>query len=514
MIKLKDFELRSYQKSIVKTGVENNLLVVLPTGLGKTAISMMLGLKRLNQFPNQKIILTAPTKPLCQQHFDTFLKHTTIEDEEVVLLTGAISPTKRIGLFEQAQIIIATPQTLQSDLKAERISFEDVVLLTIDEAHRAVANYSYTGLAKEYTTNAQDPKILALTASPGSNLQKIKDICTNLFIQAIETRTETDPDVAPYVQQVKMKQEKVKLPESYKIIVDLIQAATQKRYEQLKSWGFIGKAQKNISKVQLIQTQRKIQIHLGRGTRDPRYWVGISLVAQCIKLSYMQELIETQGAQPFLMYVNEIMDGAITKKTKALRNLAEDQNVQAAWLKAKELQKNNTKHPKLIRLQSLIIDHLKQNPEAKIIVFSSYRDTASEIVDNINRIYQNSAKLFVGQAKRRGVGLTQKEQAQILEEFSKGEFNVLVGTSITEEGIDIPKVDLVIFFEPIPSAIRSVQRRGRTARTAKGEVIILLTEKTRDEAYHWVAINKEKKMKALIAKLQQSLQSELQQTLA
>ena len=70
----------------------------------------------------------------------------------------------------------------------------------------------------------------------------------------------------------------------------------------------------------------------------------------------------------------------------------------------------------------------------------------------------------------------------------------MCSTSIGEEGLDIPEVDAVIFYEPIPSAIRTIQRAGRTARKIKGKLIILITKKTRDESYFYVSRAREKKM--------------------
>ena len=64
---------------------------------------------------------------------------------------------------------------------------------------------------------------------------------------------------------------------------------------------------------------------------------------------------------------------------------------------------------------------------------------------------------------------------------------------------------MVIFYEPVPSAIRSIQRRGRTGRQEKGRVIILMAKGTRDEAYRWVAHHKEKKMYRNLANIRKKL---------
>ena len=117
-----------------------------------------------------------------------------------------------------------------------------------------------------------------------------------------------------------------------------------------------------------------------------------------------------------------------------------------------------------------------------------------DIKEKLSRIEGIRAEIFVGQAKKGETGYTQKEQKAVLDKFRQGEFNTLVATSVGEEGLDIPKVDLVIFYEPIPSAIRTIQRKGRTGRLEKGRVIILVAKDTRDEAYSWSAHHKQKRM--------------------
>ena len=124
-MEIKNFAPRSYQESILKTALEKNTLVVLPTGMGKTAISFLLAVERLKKYPDSKIIIVSPTKPLSAQHLKTFKDHTDIQ--EVVLLTGATAPEKRKKIFEESKIITATPQTIQSDIKNNRIYLEKAI---------------------------------------------------------------------------------------------------------------------------------------------------------------------------------------------------------------------------------------------------------------------------------------------------------------------------------------------------------------------------------------------------
>src|SRR3989338_3875021 len=126
-----------------------------------------------------------------------------------------------------------------------------------------------------------------------------------------------------------------------------------------------------------------------------------------------------------------------------------DYNFKSAMIKARILYEEKVEHPKLIELQKIVENEINANKNIKIMVFNQYRDNALDIIEKLNKISNVKSKIFVGQQKKGETGLSQKEQKQMLDDFRNGLFNVLVATSIGEEGLDIPKVDLVIFYEPI-----------------------------------------------------------------
>ncbi len=82
----------------------------------------------------------------------------------------------------------------------------------------------------------------------------------------------------------------------------------------------------------------------------------------------------------------------------------------------------------------------------------------------------------MGSGREASKGLNQSEQAHVLRQFNSGNFNVLVATSIAEEGLDIAEVDLIVLFEVVSSPIRLVQRCGRTGRKRSGRVVMLVSE--------------------------------------
>lgn len=508
---IKNFEPRLYQQTILATATEKNTLVVLPTGMGKTNIFLMLAAQRLKQYPNLKVLFIGPTRPLIEQYINVFKEHFEINENDMAVFTGMVAPEKRAVLWKQSKIIFSTPQGLENDIISGRINLEDVCLLGVDEAHRAVGDYAYVFVAKQFMKLSRLPRIIALTASPGSDIDKIQEVCKNLFIEEIEVRTDEDPDVKPYMQEIQIDWAKVELPKVFTDIQGLLLLFLNERFEKLKKWGVLRRAElKFVTKSDLLELQIELRGRIASGQKDFVVWNAVSLLAEIMKIYHVLELLETQGIIALHKYFEKLVSESRISKSKAIRSIMNDSNFKSALIKAGILYEEKVEHPKLIELQKIVESEINKNSNVnetsqKIMVFNQYRDNALDIIEKLNKIPNVKARIFVGQQKKGETGLSQKEQKQMLEDFRNGLFNVLVATSIGEEGLDIPKVDLVIFYEPIPSAIRSIQRRGRTGRQEKGRVIILMTKSTRDEAYKWVAHHKEKKMYRVLANLRKRL---------
>jgi len=507
---IKNFTPRLYQETILATAAEKNTLVVLPTGLGKTNIFLMLSAHRLQRYPNSKILFIGPTRPLIDQYLGVFKEHFDIDESKMAVFTGMVSPEKRAELWKTSTIIFSTPQGLENDIISNRIKLEDVSLLGVDEAHRAVGDYAYVFVAKQYYKKATYPRIIALTASPGSDLEKIKEVCSNLFIEDVEVRTYEDPDVRQYIQEMDIKWIKVSLTPPFLEIQKYLKQCLKERLEKLKKWGVLRRADVTyVNKKDLLILQGELRGRISSGEKDFVMWNAISVLAEVMKVYHGLELLETQGINALYIYLENFHKQAASTKVKAVKNLVNDQNFRSALIKTTTMYEEKFEHPKLIELQKIVENEIHQNQEIKMIIFNQYRDNAKDIVEKLSTIPGVKVSLFVGQLKKGDTGLSQKEQKEIVEKFRNNEFNVLVATSIGEEGLDIPKVDLVIFFEPIPSAIRTIQRKGRTARQQKGRVIVLMAEHTRDEGYRWSAYHKEKKMYKNLKSIKEKIGFEL-----
>jgi ERCC4-related helicase len=494
---IRGFEPRLYQQTILDTAVKKNTLVVLPTGLGKTNIAVLLAANRLKNYPESKILVLAPTRPLCDQHLASMRKNLEINEEEVQLFTGLLRPAKRAALWSKARIIISTPQGLENDIISGKISLKDVSLLVFDEAHRAVGDYSYVFIAKAYMKKADHPRILGLTASPGSDLEKIREVCKNIFVEEIEMRSAEDPDVLPYVKDIDVEWVKLDLPKNFEEVRGFLRNCYESKLEEIKSQGYLYGDVQSYSKTTLLEMQRALYAKAMGGEKDYPIMKSISLLAEALKTQHALELIETQDVKPLLEYFNKLEEEAKNTKVKAVINLVRDLNFRSAFMRTKSLVAAGAEHSKITALRKIVSDEIKIKPDVKIIIFNQFRGSSTRIKEVLDAVGVKS-KIFFGQAKKKDTGLSQKDQKRIIEEFRNNEFNCLIATSVAEEGLDIPQVDLVIFYEPVPSAIRTVQRRGRTGRQEKGRVIVLVTKKTRDEGNLWASLHKEKRMHRLI----------------
>ena len=491
---------RTYQVNIARACLERSTLVVLPTGMGKTVVAAMVVAETLRR-RGGKILFLAPTKPLVEQHAASLRDVLIVE--RISLFTGeATSPEERDLLWRENKIVVSTPQVIRNDLRSGRFTLDDVSLVVFDEAHRAVGDYAYVDVSATYK-DVPGRLVLGMTASPGSSAEKILEVCGNLGITAVEIRTEYDSDVVPYVHDMQFQRIPVEAPEVAKEIRALLTTVYEDQVSRLKEAGFLqGKPKPRLKDLLAVGDEARRQ--LDGGSKDGRLYGVVTAQAIAMKTNHAIELAETQGLGALRSYFERMEADA---KSRADTQFLKHEKVVAA---RKLAQETDVEHPKVHKTLWIVRDELMRKPDAKVIVFTHYRDTADRMTAELARVPGVRPMRFVGQSSRGDdIGLTQKEQVEILDRFRAGEVNVIVATSIGEEGLDIPQVDLVVFYEPVPSEIRTIQRRGRTGRSAAGRVVMLVTKDTRDEAYFYSARRKERKMHQELDRLRRELKQRI-----
>ena len=508
-LKESKLESRKYQVDIARKCAHANSLVVIPTGLGKTIISLLVVAEVLESFPaGSKVIMLAPTRPLITQHHESFQEFLNISSEKMVELMGNVPSDKRPQLFQEAQIIFFTPQTLRNDLVGGRYGLQDTCLIIFDEAHHASGDYPYGYISAIFAEQNPDGIILALTASPGSSQARIDELCDTLHIakQNVHVRTREDEDVKRYLKPMdiyKIGVDMTELMEDARLVTHQL---IEERLQYLVQFGYLNiSGEKLVSKInrkQLVELNTELMAKVSSLGKENNIYGAISVNAQALIMYHILELIEQQGLDALLLYLEKLFKDASKKNSsKANRILAFDRRLRQMRLELEKYQSEYPEmlvHPKLLVLKKLLLEQITAEPNSRTLVFVKLRDSVSNIASYLGRFPLIKGQRFVGQAtkSKKDKGISQTKQLQILEEFKNGSVNVLIATNVAEEGLDIAECDMVVFYDIVASEIRYIQRKGRAARKKEGKVVLLYTRNTNDEIYLRIALTKLKRMNA------------------
>ncbi len=476
-IKKNSIEKRDYQVSLANQAIQNNCIVVLPTGLGKTAIALQVISEYLTK--GKGVLFLAPTRVLVNQHFEFLKRNLTIED--IALITGEDTIEKRTKLWNSS-VICATPEITKNDLDRQIVSPKQFGLIVFDEVHRTIGDYAYSGIAERFANH--DVRIVGMTATLPSEKEKATEIMTRLNISTVAERTEDSLDVKPYIQETNTEWISVDLPPEMKAIQTLLKLALDERYEILKKNGLQLNGQQSLS---ALLRARPFVLRQNRRCAKPLF--------TAIRIHYALNMFEVHGVTPFLKFCER----AQAKKGVGVKELFEiDPNFTRAVKLAKDAQQKGIEHPKIQKLEEILL-----SVKGKALIFSSYRDSVDIIFKKLSDI-GISAGILIGKA---GItGLKQKKQIETVQKFRDGEFDVLVATRVGEEGLDISEVNQVIFYDNIPSSIRFIQRRGRTGRKDTGKLVVLIAKDTIDERYYWIGKRKMTAAKSMGEKMVETLE--------
>lgn len=485
--------IRDYQFSIVKNGLFNNTLVALPTGLGKTFIAATVMLNYFRWTKSAKIVFVAPTKPLAAQQVQACLNIAGIPRSQATLLTGETAPVLREAEWASRRLFFMTPQTLMNDLAKGYADPKSIVLLVIDEAHRATGNYDYVKVVEFMRRFSKSFRVLALTATPGSTVEGVQDIIDNLGISHVEIRTEESIDIRQYVHSRNI--DTITFDPSDKMceVKDLFSKALQPLVDKLSSQKIIySRDPMHLTTFGLLKSRQEWMNGQGRHVNQGVKFMIIAVFSILQSLAHAIKLLNFHGIKPFYNGLAEFRsteEGKPGPGSKLKRQLLGDENFQKMmsmmerWMRKEDF----NGHPKLAYLCETLVNHFIDRGEdsnTRAIVFSEYRDSAEEIVRLLNNQPLIRAAVFVGQAdSKRSEGMKQKQQIETIAKFKSGDFNVLVATSIGEEGLDIGQVDLIVCYDASASPIRMLQRMGRTGRKRAGNIVLLLMKGREEEKF-------------------------------
>ncbi|KAM0329912.1 hypothetical protein ACHAQA_004078 [Verticillium albo-atrum] len=485
---------RDYQYSIVKNGLFNNTLVALPTGLGKTFIAATVMLNFYRWTKTAKIVFVAPTKPLVAQQVDACFNIVGIARSDTTMLTGDVAPALRVEEWQSKRVFFMTPQTLLNDISRGYADPKSIVLLVVDEAHRSTGEYAYAKVVKQMRRFNPYFRVLALTATPGSKVETVQEVIDNLGISHTEIRTEESIDIRQYVHQRNIDQRIIDPSDEMCEIKDLFSKALKPMMDKLTKQNiYYGRDPMAITTFGLMKQEQDWMKSAGRHVPQPLQHMMRAIFAILKSLAHSIKLLNFHGIKPFFDNLKDFRSDVEEKGQKGSKykqQLVADPSFQdmmhkvEGWLRIP----NFVGHPKLAELAETMLNHFmdaKEGSATRAIVFSEYRDSAEEIVRALS-IHKPLIKptVFVGQAEsKRSAGMKQAQQIETVEKFRTGEYNVLVATSIGEEGLDIGQVDLIVCYDASSSPIRMLQRMGRTGRKREGNVVLLLMRGKEEESF-------------------------------
>ena len=509
--------IRDYQYSIVAKGLYHNLLVALPTGLGKTFIAATVMLNWFRWTKTAQMIFVAPTRPLVSQQVKACFEIAGIPRTATTMLTGNTPPGVRAEEWQSKRVFFMTPQTLINDLKSGMCDPKKVILLVVDEAHRATGNYAYVEVVKFLKRFNTSFRVLALTATPGASIETVQEVIDGLGISRIEIRTEESLDIRQYVHSRKIDTITFENSDEMVMIMDLFSKALQPILNKLTEMNaYWNKDPMALTPYGCNQARINwMQSDAGRKASFGLKGMVNTIFSLLASLSHGTELLKFHGIGPFFQKVLAFRDEALAtgeKGSKYKRQIIESEPFEKIITRVQSWVNNAdfVGHPKLEYLQSVVMNHFLDAGDGRgatdpsrtrVMVFAHYRDSAEEIARVLGRNEPMiRPHVFVGQANsKNSEGMDQPTQLAVIKKFQDGIYNTLVATSIGEEGLDIGQVDLIICYDASASPIRMLQRMGRTGRKRAGNIVVTLMNGKEENNFTKAKDNYEKMQREIAA---------------
>nr|DBA19781.1 TPA: hypothetical protein GDO54_015558 [Pyxicephalus adspersus] len=537
-----EITLRDYQMEVARPALEGeNVIICLPTGSGKTRVAVYitrdhLDKRRAKGLPAKAIVLVNKV-PLVEQHFRNefypYLKHsynvTKISGDSQLKISFP-------NVVRKNDVIICTAQILENSLIQAAENEEDFSLLIIDECHHTHKDGVYNNIMLRYvkqkrrnkkickiedpTQMVSLPQVLGLTASPGvggaNHVKKAEEhilrICANLDSRVMTVKENIDQlerQVKLPFKQVDIAEDKKKNPfgdqlkkmmveiENYGELSSTSEHGTQS-YEQWviqkeKSAAKEGNRTQNVCANHLKQYNDALQISDTIRMKDSLNHLEKFYNEEKKKIMLLQD-DDTEGSKKIDKTDIYLLD-LFYKEKKKLRSLA-----------AKEEYENE----KLAKLRRAIMEEFTANGKARGIVFTKTRQCAVALCQWIsdNEKFKEvgiRAHFLIGAGGNSDTdvkSMTQNEQKKVIHKFSTGDINLLIATSVAEEGLDIPECNIVIMYGRIVNEIAMMQARGR-ARAGASKLVLVASNSSGAAEHDSVNEYRESMMYKAIQKVQQ-----------
>ncbi|CAI9561910.1 unnamed protein product [Staurois parvus] len=473
-------ELRSYQWEVITPALEGkNVIIWLPTGAGKTRAAVYVAMRHLQMVPNAKVAMIVNKVHLVQQHYSKEFQQHLKDKYKMIPISGN---TDEKGFFarlvKENDVVICTAQILYNSLQnrseEKHVELTDFTLLIIDECHHTQKDATYNKvmqiyLQKKLENERKLPQILGLTASPGTGgassfndaVDHILQICANLdtwkIMSAKVNIEDLESKARQPIKQYDLVPERVVDP-----FGDKLKSLMETIHEYLGDNNFIRSdfgTQPYEQKV--VEMEKEGAVKADRKKRTCalhlRKYNDALLIHDTVRMQDAYDLLDMfYIEEKFIKNTNDPIDVFLCQLFNAnsehLLELSKDQN---------------NENPKLKRLEEILKEHFQSSLGSRGIIFTRTRQSTHSLH---NWIMSNSTlkELNIKTAALTGAGIsnqtkhmTQNEQQEVIKNFSKGLLNLLISTSVAEEGLDIPECNIVVRYGLMTNEIAMVQARGR-----------------------------------------------------
>uniref|UniRef100_A0A3Q2Z4S8 RNA helicase n=1 Tax=Hippocampus comes TaxID=109280 RepID=A0A3Q2Z4S8_HIPCM len=502
-----DIVLRDYQMDVAKPALEGkNIIICLPTGSGKTRVAVYITREHLDhrraEGKTGKVVILVNTVPLVEQHYATefhrFLKHAYKVERVSGKSMLKISFTE---IVKKNDVVICTAQILENYLERsvkgedEGVHLKDITLIIIDECHHTKKGEVYNRvmmrylkqknrnrmLKKEQKEIVPLPQILGMTASLGvGDATKLKtaeknilQICANLDASQIQTGNLKNYSNEPE-KKIVLVEDKEKDPfgDVIKNIMNVIHI-----YANLSPTSELGSQNYEQWVVQSEQQAAKEEAQEVRICMEHlRRYNDALIVSNTIRMRDAFRFLEKKHKEEMKSKTSPDEDHVIniTDTERVLFNLFQDNKEELEKLSQNQSYENDS----LSKLQTNVLYQFTTREDARGIVFTKMRQSAIALS---HWIQENPKFGDVGVKVSYVIGggdqsvvkpMTPAEQKDVLSKFRSGAVNLLIATSVAQEGLDIPACNFVICYGLVTNEIAMIQARGR-ARAKNSNYIVI-----------------------------------------
>ncbi|KAI6649482.1 RNA-dependent RNA polymerase 1-like [Oopsacas minuta] len=495
---------RDYQITAYLEALQRDLILVLPTGCGKTLVASMVAAKMKMLNPNHMILFLVDRIPLVFQQGESISIATHLN---VCSLTSELNTDLKRRKLNQGvyDVLVTTAGSFLSLLSC--LNINQFCYVVFDECHHATKEHEYKVVLEKIKTCDPNnrPRVLGLTASPPSTKGQLEDfrrsffdapICHDLSlthykyatpsIEKCIVRSEPDWHLTNYLQI--LENELYKLADS----INEPHSGTNSINEPHSGTNSINEPHSGTNSINALHsgtdsinephsgTNSINALHSGTDSINEPHsemigksnWQDKNKRDQlCTKLDSLQDDDKIKKDIESMKNICRVMTITELLGVTYANNTLEGMDVYS------RLKNDDIFSP---RLEGLFQELDKLDSSSKIIIFVRTRQIAHILTDILKRNDSINKKFsplkIVGQYGLFGMSWI-NEQEEILQNFRDGCCNLLVSTSVLEEGLDIPYCDVVIRFDKIDSLISYKQSKGRARKPDKCKFILIISEK-------------------------------------